>query len=79
VRDAGGDGDAAAMRGVGDGGVGAGGDNGVGGVTSLPLELALETIAPLSSSSGSGWRREGAVRRLYTLGPLVSVGNTIRD
>jgi hypothetical protein len=30
---------ATAMRGVGDGGVGAGDDNGAGGVTSLPPEL----------------------------------------
>jgi hypothetical protein len=39
VQDAGGDGDAAMMRSVGDGGVGAGDDNGAGGVTSLPPEL----------------------------------------
>jgi hypothetical protein len=55
VRDAGGEGDAAAMRGVGDDGMGAGDDNGVGGVTSLPPELALKTAVPSSSSSGSGW------------------------
>jgi hypothetical protein len=30
-------------------------------------------------SSGSRWRRHGAVRALYTPGPLVSVGNAIRD
>jgi hypothetical protein len=62
----------------GAGGVDAGGV-GAGGVTSLPPELALETAAPSSFSSGSGWRRRGAVRRLYTPGPLVPVGNVIRD
>jgi hypothetical protein len=67
--------------GAGGGGASGGGARGVGagGVTSLPPELALETAAPSSSSSGSGWRRQGAVRRLYTPGPLVPVGNVILD
>jgi hypothetical protein len=69
VRDAGGDGDAVTMRGVGDGGMGDGG--------SLPPELAL--CATPSSSSGLRMEKGRGGARLYSPGPLVPVSNTIRD
>jgi hypothetical protein len=65
VRDAGGDGDVAAMRGVGDGGT-------------LPPELAL-CATPSSSTSGSRMEKGRADASFYTPGPLVPVGKAIRD
>jgi hypothetical protein len=58
---------AAAWVGVGDGGG-----------ASLPLK-AFSGNRPPSSLSGSKWRRAGEGASFYTLGPLVPVGNTIRD
>jgi hypothetical protein len=78
VRDAGGDGDAAVMRSMGDGGMGAGDDNGAGGVTSLLPELDWKPRTlrlRLWIKNGEG--RGGA--HLYSPGPLVSVSNTIWD
>jgi hypothetical protein len=45
---------------------------------SLPPKLSLCNRPP-SSSLDREWRRTGAVRALYSPGPLVPVGNTSRD
>jgi hypothetical protein len=46
--------------------------------TSLPPELARNDGLRLLRLD-RGWRRQGRCTRLYSPGPLVPVGNTIRD